>query len=518
MQINCKKEGKYLAHTWSECIGAGRACEGLRTEWQRQLKEVVKDCGFKYIRFHGLLAEDMFPVNVKNGVIQYNWYYIDQVYDCLLETGIRPIVELGFMPPALASGTATCFWWKANITPPEDFEQWEEMIYQLVKHFVERYGLEEVSNWYFEVWNEPNLLGFWTGTKSEYFHLYEVSVEAVKAVSEKLRVGGPATSNYVPDDRFDYEKEDTSKHKTHLVEDINELEWRGVWIEEFLAFCEKKNLPVDFVSTHPYPTDFALDGQNISRGKTRKVDSLYEDIEWLRAVIQKSAYPDVEIHLTEWSSSPTSRDYSHDSLPEAAYIIKSNIRCSGMMNSLSYWVFTDIFEEAGGGPEPFHGGFGLINMHGIKKPSYYAYKFLNSLGDRELERNSNYIVTKNQDGKVQILFYHYPDEMTNTIPIVTYGNIDPIDKVRNMGQPKTIELVLENLEPNAEFCMEVLHDKNTPLTVWRDMGMPNNLTKKEEMLLKSLEPDKYKVVADDQGEAKISIELKPWDVALLHQI
>ncbi len=515
--IDSKKEGRKITHTWSTCVGAGRAGEGLRSQWRQQLQEAVKDCGFKYIRFHGLLAEDMFPINIKNGKIQYNWYYIDEVYDYLNEIGIRPIVELGFMPSDLASGTDTCFWWKGNITPPKDFELWKKMIFELTQHFVERYGLEEVSKWYFEVWNEPNLGGFWSGTKSEYFHLYKVSVEAIKSVNKDLKVGGPATSNFVPDDRFDSEIEDISKQKTHLLEDIDSLEWKGVWIEDFLKYCNDNHLPMDFISTHPYPTDFALDGQMHSKGKSRKVDAVYEDISWLLKVVSESNYKDAEIHLSEWSSSPSSRDYSHDCLAEAAYIIKTNLRCNGMIDSLSYWVFTDVFEESGGGPEPFHGGFGLMNMHGIKKASYYAYKMLNALGDKELDQEENYIVTKDQDGQVKVLLYHYPEEMKKTIPIVYYGDVTPIDEVLNIGRTKKIAFNLENLKPNAKFELQLLGNYNNPFTVWRDMGMPNNLTKKQEKELKELKLYKKSYYADEQGTLNFTLDLKPWEVALLEE-
>jgi xylan 1,4-beta-xylosidase len=516
--IDVNKEGKKIDHTWSTCVGAGRAGEGLRSQWREQLQEAVKECGFRYIRFHGLLAEDMFPVNIKKGKIQYNWYYIDEVYDYLLKVGIRPIVELGFMPPDLASGSDTCFWWKGNISPPKDYDLWKDMILELTRHFVQRYGIEEVLKWYFEVWNEPNLAGFWSGSKSDYFHLYKVSVEAIKSVHKDLKVGGPATSNFVPDGRFESEREDVSKHKTHLLEDIDSLEWRGVWIEDFLNYCHEHHLPVDFISTHPYPTDFALDGQKHTKGKSRKLDSLHEDISWLLKVISESDYKDAEIHLSEWSSSPSSRDYSHDCLAEAAYIIKSNLRCSGMVDSLSYWVFTDVFEEGGGGPEPFHGGFGLINMHGIKKPSYYAYKMLNALGNQELEREENYIVTKNQEGQVKVLFYHYPKEMLKTIPIVYYGDVSPIDQVLSMGKTTRIEFHLVNLQAHAAFNLQLLGGHNNAFALWRDMGMPNNLSKQEEKELKALDLDKKTYYADDLGNLNFSLDLKPWEVALLEQV
>jgi xylan 1,4-beta-xylosidase len=119
---------------------------------------------------------------------------------------------------------------------------------------VARYGLQEVRRWYFEVWNEPNLNPFFRGTKSEYFALYEATVRAIGDVDAGLRVGGPATSNFVPDGRFDGEREDKSQHAVVSgAADLNTLEWRPVWVEDFLAHCHDRGLPVDFVSCHPYP-------------------------------------------------------------------------------------------------------------------------------------------------------------------------------------------------------------------------------------------------------------------------
>lgn len=152
------------------------------------------------------------------------------------------------MPEDLASGRHTQFWWKGNVTPPKDYNLWAQMLSALVSHWLERYGEAEVSNWYFEIWNEPNLHAFWTGTKSQYFHLYEVSVKAIKAVCPSLRVGGPATSNFVPDERFDGETEDFDKHKTHLTDDLQTLDWKGVWMQDFLNFCsDRKPFMADLV-------------------------------------------------------------------------------------------------------------------------------------------------------------------------------------------------------------------------------------------------------------------------------
>jgi len=217
----------------------------------------------------------------------------------LLEIGIRPFVELAFCPSDLASGTQTQFWWKANVTPPKDYKKWADLVKFTVKHWIERYGIEEVRKWYFEVWNEPNLKAFWSGTKSQYFDLYRITAETIKSVDVSLKVGGPATSNFVPDDRFDGEVEDISKHKTFET-DIDKHEWKGVWIKEFLSFCKNNSVPVDFISTHPYPTDFAFDeGNKELKGYTRDVNATIKDLLWLNRVLKELDMENLEIHLTE---------------------------------------------------------------------------------------------------------------------------------------------------------------------------------------------------------------------------
>ncbi len=518
MMINCSKSIGALPHMWSKCVGAGRACEGLRAKWQEQLREAKKECGFEYIRFHGLLAEDMFVCQMVNGKLVYNWYYIDALYDFLLEIGMRPIVEFGFMPPALASGTQTQFWWRGNVTPPRDFTQWGDLIYALVSHWKERYGLEEIRRWYYEVWNEPNLHGFWGGTRSEYFELYRHTALAVKRVDSQLRVGGPATSNFVPDDRFDFEREDVSKHLTHLVENLDSLKWHGVWIEDFLAFCEREKLPVDFVSCHPYPTDFALDGHGKSRGRSRGKDSIHDDMCWLKEIVERSPYAGAELHLTEWSSSPSPRDCAHDWLPAADYIVRSNIHCAGLADSLSYWVFTDIFEEGGSGAEAFHGGFGMMNMHGVKKPSFHAYRFLHQLGSEVVERLEEGIVTRKAEGTVQALLYNYGKDVREAVPVSYDPNHDGAFAIWQRGESRSEALQLTGLTPHASFVLERMALEDTATYVWEQMGRPANLTRAQESTLKNTLPRREMLQADSQGELTLSLTLAPWEIVCLYQV
>lgn len=513
-----------VKHYWSNCVGAGRACEGLRADWRRQLREAREACGFRYIRFHGLLSDDMGVCIRENGSLCFHWQYIDSLFDFLLSIGIRPFVEFGFMPSALASGETTMFWWKGNVTPPSDYDAWGELITALVLHWKERYGLEEIRKWYYEIWNEPDLSVFWDGSRSEYFRLYESAVRAVKAIDPKLRVGGPATSNFVPDDRFAGEREDLSKHKTHLVEDLESLEWKGVWIQEFLEFAADRNLPVDFVSTHPYPTDFALGGQQRPdggmAGRTRYVRALRDDIGWLKETIAKSPFPDVEIHLTEWSSSPCSRDYSHDFLPEASYIIRSNIENIGRVDSLSYWVFTDIFEEEGPGPQDFHGGFGLMNLQGIRKPSFHAYRMLHELGDEIVDQGEGYLITRRADQKLRILIWNYDMRKDRPVPMSMYPDYHTAEAFRDSGEEAYMNLEISHLEPGQAFGVEVLDKEHgCAAAAWGKLGYPANMNQEQMKVIKAAsETRNYVVQAQENGSLKLNVKLGAYAVLAVREL
>ena len=305
---------------FNECVGAGRANEGLRADWQSQLAYARKECGFKYIRMHGLLTDDMGVYREdRNGNPQYNWQYIDKLYDFLESICMRPFVELGFMPKALASGERTIFWWNGNVTPPKDYKKWGDFMRALAQHFTDRYGEEEVSKWYFEVWNEPNLKPFFfTGSQEDYFKLYDVTARAIKSVNKNYKVGGPATAG-------------------------------SGWITEFIDFCAKNNSPVDFVSTHCYGVDQGFLDEYGQRGTvlSRNPKAIWAEMKHTRQLIDESPLPNLELHYTEWSSSYTPHDPVHDNYISAPYILDKIKKVGNDVNSMSYWVFTDIFEEAG---------------------------------------------------------------------------------------------------------------------------------------------------------------------------
>lgn len=414
-------------------------------------------------------------------------------------------------------------WYRNRITFDENkLYKWHDLVKAFTQHVVERYGIEEVLTWYFEVWNEPNLnlnpqAGFFDGTKDDYFKLYKASVEAVKSVDSRLKVGGPATSNFIADSRYDGAVYDKSKSRFYSQDKINKQQWKGSWIEDFIAYCEKENLPLDFISTHPYPTDYALDPESgKSKDAVRYVHSLRDDIGWIRKQLAKSKYPDAEIHLTEWSTSPNSRDVMHDILPPAAYILKCNLDCLGLTNSLMYWTFTDIFEEKGGGESIFHGGFGMINFQGMVKPSFHAYRMLNQLGDEKLYYKDPLFVSRSSTtGKVIAVAFNYPKEYENAVPSAkNFHNYME-------ASSKELDLELTGLTPGATFVIETLDkDHGNVYDEYVKIGSPHSPTREETAYLKgkSWGTLKETIRVSQDGTLKLKRNLLPWTCILIKEL
>ncbi len=520
LAANTRGPGKPLVHFWSRVVGAGRANEGLRATWQEELATSAKYDGFQYVRFHGIFQDDMFIYREDaQGNPIYNFQYVDDLYDRMLVARVRPFVELSFSPGPLAPVRNTTFWWAADGSPPSDYGKWAGLVHAFVQHCVDRYGIDEVRRWYFEVWNEPNLYQsfFRGGSQEKYFELYKITAQTVKAVDPQLRVGGPATSN------FNMDKEAIQNARaTGKPFDPFSIPWVPVWITDFLNYCHDNNLPVDFVSTHPYPQDFAIDqpGTPERQHYRRSIDATHDDLRTLRKMIDESAYPHAEIQLTEWNSSPSPTDHSHDSLAAAAFVTKTNLESIGLVDSLSYWVFTDVFEENRNTDSIFHGGFGLINYQEIIKPAFTAYRFMNDLGDETLTQVIGGIVTRSRvSGHITALAYNYPTEMRASLPVTT--TLAAADAIDNSGSARSVTLNLSHLPPGAAFLIETLDKEHgDAVAAWEQMGKPEPPNREQtEVLRKEAWNTRKEIVqADASGNLHLQRTLPPWALVLIRQM
>jgi xylan 1,4-beta-xylosidase len=509
-----------LVHYWSRCVGAGRANEGLRADWQAQLKLAVEHCGFRAIRFHGLFHDDMFIYRREaDGREVYNWQYLDQLFDALLAAGIRPFVELGFCPKGMDGGERNdAFWWKGNAVMPADLAAWGRLVEAMARHCIARYGRDEVLGWRFEVWNEPNLPYFFKPSRrSLYLELYRASALALKRVDPGLQVGGPASANYVYNDRHDHDIS-TSDDWLPPGVPLQDLPFRAAWLEYLMDWCAAERLPCDFVSAHPYPTDWALDEPGKGRGFTRPLGATPKDLRWTRGAVAKGPFPQAEIHLTEWNSSPSARDHHHDFPQAATFLVHELLGAIGLVDSLSYWTFTDVFEENGAGDTIWHGGFGMINLQGIVKPAFHGYRMLARLGDELLTRIDGGVITR-RDGRLQALACHYPAEQPLALPPA--NTAAEAHACLALGQPRRLHLELAGLAPGASFRLEILdRGHGWGRGAWEAMGSPEPPTREQAAALRQAAwaTRQEILTSGPDGRLVVDRELAPWAVALVEQI
>lgn len=393
--IDRNAQTRPFPHMWEQMFGSGRAVLSLRESYRDDLKRVQKITGFEYMRFHAILDDE-------NGVYDedahgrpvYNFSYVDQIYDGLLEQGIKPFVELSFMPRKLALNLKPHpFWYKPLPSPPKDPAKWSALVEAFTKHLLDRYGSSEVEQWYFEVWNEPNI-DFWDGVPKQetYFAFYDVTAQAVKRADANLRVGGPATA-------------------------------QAAWVDAFIAHCTQKHIPFDFVSTHVYGNESSEDVFGRSLPISRR-DMVARSAKKVFDQVKASAAPETPIIWSEYNATYMSQQEVTDSAFMGPWLANNIRECDGLASLMSYWSFSDVFEEQGVVKTPFYGGYGLIAERGIPKAAFHAFELLHALGDRRLPVNSeNALVTERADGQVVLALWNYAEPREQVAPKTFHLNV-----------------------------------------------------------------------------------------------
>ncbi len=496
-----------LNHYWELCVGSGHAVLALREDYRQQLAKCARELGFRYVRFHGLFSDDMsvclsvrrgFGPGAIGGEVRLSFTNIDSIFDFLLSIGMKPFVELSFMPEVLTSGTTTLFHWKALTSPPNDYDRWEWLVEQFASHCVDRYGLDEVRQWYFEVWNEPNLggrgasHGFWGGDLEDYLKLYDHSAAGLKKVDQRLRVGGPSTAD-------------------------NE------WVPELIRHCSENNVPLDFITTHNYATDL-LTGprhgqQKLQLGsfkdmsdedRKRQMNTMrkrrWETIprgiltDWAKEVREEAG--DLPLIYTEWN--PQGGEAT-DGPFGSSFTVKTVMDNHGIVDGYSYWTFSDIFEEQGMPHVPFAGTFGMQTIQGIPKAPYRAFQLLHKLGFEEYDHQyaegniDIYAVRKEASSAIQIL-------------IVNHNSLEhPIED-------ETVQIKMTGVQTFAAATIERIDETHgNPVRRWHELGEPDYLTQNQ---ISDLEAASYvKVEAlkiDYDGDTlTTSVDIPAMGVALI---
>ncbi len=333
-------------------------------EFAESLRIAHDDLGTTFVRAHAILHDDNHVVSrADDGALAYDFTEVDALYDEIRDLGFKPIVELSFMPAVIARDPhETVFEYRGIISPPREWSDWYEVVRALTEHLVERYGLDEVATWAFEVWNEPNLEVFWTGTQQDYLRLYDESARAVKHVHPSLRVGGPSTA-------------------------------AAEWVETLAAHAEDAGVALDFVTSHTYG--------NLPLDTNPSID--------------RHGFRGIPTWWTEWGVGSTHYGPIHDGVIGAPFALSGFHEVQGRMEAVSYWVISDHFEELGRPPRLFHNGFGLLTVGNLRKPRYWAVHLAAHQGNDVLATDvsgdgAQVLVrtwaTKHDDGTVDVLMWN----------------------------------------------------------------------------------------------------------------
>ena len=489
MEFIVRKDAAVFPHKkhWQFCVGSGHALLALRTDYTRQLKLIHDTLGIERVRFHGIFDDDMrtfndlsmqMPLPGAEAFTEYNFNACGVAYDNVLEAGMKPFVELSFMPKKLMAQDERpkegMFFYKPIVVPPQDYDAWKDYIQAFLRFLIHRYGIEEIRSWYFEVWNEPDLpVAFFNGTREEYFRLYEVTARAIKEIDEEIPVGGPATSG-------------------------------SKWVQSFTAFCREHEVPVDFVSTHQYAGDplggVEDQGDPVEKDEDMSSDSVMDGFRetMMRAAAQMQQIEDktflngfrvmmpdksettdlpndtfirnsriakeqagnLPLFYTEWNENSGFSAYTNDTRKVAAYDVKTALDVADNLDGSSIWCFSDIFEELHPFPQEFHGGFGMLTQSGIPKPVYFAMKMLADAGEERLDIGEGATLGEIgaaafRSGKgTQVLLFR--------------------QKMKNLDLPgeKAVVKVELDGEPASVTVRRIDEEHGNPLKIWEEMGSP----------------------------------------------
>ncbi len=471
--VDAHGAGRPFPHFWEVMFGSGRANLSLRESYRRDLDATRAVTSFQYVRFHAILDDEngIYSEDSQGNPV-YNFSYLDQIYDGLLERNIRPFVELSFMPAKLSSSDKPFpFWYKPLVAPPKNYGHWDDLITEFARHVVARYGEPEVEQWYFEVWNEPNI-DFWGGRPNEptYYELYDHTARAVKKASANLRIGGPSTA-------------------------------QAAWVDRFIQHCVEHNVPVDFVSTHVYGNDRTEDVFG-THEKIPRSDMVGRAVKKVYDQVKASARPNLPIIWSEYNASFMNEQAVTDSAFMGPWLANNIRLCDGLTTLMSLWTFSDVFEEGGVLKQPFYGGFGLIAEGRIPKAAFNAFQLLHKLGtERIAVASPNALATRTVDGRLAIAVWNYaaPEEA---------------------GVGRSVRLAISGLGGEARARITVVDSKHgSALGAWEEMGRPAFPTRHQIELLRAASRLPAAMMQDVPGNpGTVSIDLLPRALALVEVV
>lgn len=513
-QVDLSAAGVPVRHTWKQLITIGKAKEGLHADVQEQLRAVQKKSPFRYIRFHGIFDDGMMIYREDEaGKPHFNFRFVDQLFDFLLSIGLKPFIELGFMPSQLAADPEQKVFFRASyVSGPKDMERWCELVERLLRHCMDRYGRAEVESWKLEFWNEPEFEVFWPDSLANYLQFYLHTYQTVKRVSGNLQIGAPGRIITFRSENF---------------------------YETFFDFCTEHGCLPDFIPVHFYPHEDLDEAINESfsdklyqlgpyRVQMEEFGRISPNPDYLRVMLEREkrkleelGFSHLQMFMTEWNSTSYHRELTNDTTYKAAYIVKNIVENLDRIEGFGYWVLSDNIEETSASERLFHGGLGLIAQYGIPKAAMAAYDLLAKLGNRLIAQGDHYVVTAGRGG-YQVLSYNYC-HFDDLYALGDISFIDDTNRYSGFKDEKTVKLQLELLGiPDGRYRIvthTVSRKQGSSYDEWVRMGAPAYVTEEEVDYLKASARPRMRTEEDDIEHSRTYIAvLEPHSIELMELI
>ena len=506
--IDAMQKGVRLRHTFKTLTCIGKAKHILISENQYMLSELQRDIGFRYIRFHGLLDDEMmFYSENENGEPELSFIYIDLVIDYLISINLKPFMEISFMPSRLARDCSrTMFFIGSIISLPNDMGKWIYVIQQLTIHLISRYGKKEVESWPFFLWNEPDAIEMFGFEKyNDFFTFYLETYRAIKDINSSIQFGSPPV--FGP-----------------TLAGVND------WMDKFIDFCRSNDCLPDFINTHFYPMNLSFQNasiismeKHINQKKylaySESEDSLKDNICAIRKRMKVNNWKVDKLYLTAWNSSISNNELLNDTAYKAAYIAKNLSDNYDNIESFGYWQISDFTEEVRLENQLYHGGGGLFTYNGIKKSHYYVFQMFNQLGDRLIGKGEGFYITTNGDS-IQVILYNYQHYSklyaSGQLFDMTFEN-----RYTPFPKPQTLKVVLPiiNLfEKNYQLTETIVNQKyGSSFDKWIELGgLPLETAKDIEYLKAASIPKiQKKILSNENSTLTITAELMPHEVRFI---
>ena len=502
-KISVAENAKTLLHTFKVFTTVARAKELLFADVQQMLIQLQKDIGYEYIKFHGLLSDDMLVYEEdRNGNPHYSFVYIDKVFDFLISIGLKPLVQLSFMPKALAKDPEhTAYSAPFVLSPPKSMQKWNDLISALMQHLIDRYTARVVRSWLFCVWNEPDttesLFGF--SEDSEFYEFYKATYETVKSFGKSYIFGSPSL---------------LVSYKLNIV-----------WINRFIEWCKQNDCVPDFMNIHYYDNDFSDDsisqhrpGHPMHGRLNRDENSFRKCLAQLKIEFDNLGVGELPVYLTEWNLTVSHRNLLNDTCFKSCYLTKNLLENYDKLNSFGYWTLTDFIEELQPSKDEFHGGLGLFTANGIKKPHYYTFQLINRLGDKLIESGEGYFITRSSSS-IRILLYNY-EHFNHLFASGEMFDMTFTERYTPFSQLGKMDVSLELTDIGSKSCTIretiVNQTSGSAFDEWVRMGAPSLGVEDIEYLKRVSTPHCFvRHTQIDDGTLVVNAALEPLEVRLI---